>query len=375
MDLSFLRPLYEQPYETWASVYLDASHNTEEADREIALRWRAARTGLAGLGADAATLDALDTALANQPPLTGTQGLAVFGAGGRAVLMLATPTPPPTPLFSVDALPHAMPLVMRRGERVSWLRVTVDRTGADLDGATEGGVPRHVEVTGHHAYPIRKVKAGGWSEPRYQRSAEVNWDRNAKEIAQSVADLAAETGAEVIVVGGDAHATALLLEHLPVRWRERVVRSDSGSRAPGADPEPLAEATVIAIAERAEQHTGAALDHYASELGRHAAAGLGVPAIVAALARSQVDTGFHAYDAASTVELWAGPEATDLAMSADQLRFAGIAEPHRVRADAAILRALVGTDAGLVLVGPDETRLEGGWGALFRYVDPATVKA
>jgi hypothetical protein len=367
MDLSFLRPLYQNPHKQWASVYLDASHDTEEADREIALRWRAAREDLDAQGIDAATLDALDQAVAEQPPLTGRQGLALFGAGGQALLTLPTPAPPARTIARVDRLPHTMPLVVQRGEQVSWLRVTVDRTGADLDGATEGGVPRHASVEGPEQYPIRKAKPGGWSAPRYQRAAEVSWDRNAQEIAGSVADLAAATGAEVIVVGGDPHARSLLLEHLPTRWRERVVMTDAG-----ANPEALAEATATAVAERAEQHIHDALDRYASELGRDAAAGVGLSALVTALQRGQVDIAFHAYEAESTTELWAGPEATQLAHSPDQLRAAGVQDPYRVRAEAAIMRALVCTDAELVLVGPGEAKLEHAWGALFRYADAAT---
>src|SRR6185369_11964881 len=124
------------------------------------------------------------------------------------------------------------------------------------------------------------------------------------------------------------HARPLLVEHLPVRWRERVVLTDAGSRAPGADPEALAKATAIAVAERAEQHTRAALDRYGSELGRDAAAGVGVSALVTALQRSQVDVAFHAYESESTAELWAGPEPTQVAESIDQLRSLGVQHPY-----------------------------------------------
>jgi len=272
----------------------------------------------------------------------------------------------------VDRLPHAMPLVELRGEQVSWLRVTVDRTGADLEGATEGGVPRRAGVEGHEHYPIRKAKPGGWSSPRYQRAAEVTWDRNAEEIAQSVVDLAAATGAEVIVVGGDPHARPLLVEHLPVRWRERVVLTDTGSRAPGADPEALARATAIAVAERAEQHTRAALDRYGSELGRDAAAGIGLSALVTALQRSQVDVAFHAPGSPASAALWAGPEPTQVAESIDQLRSLGVQNPFRVPAEAAVLRALTGTDAELILLRPGEAKLGHAWGARLRYADAVT---
>jgi hypothetical protein len=50
----------------------------------------------------------------------------------------------------------------------------------------------------------------------------------------------------------------------------------------------------------------------------------------------------------------------------------GVQHPQRVRADAALLRALAATEANLVLVTPDEIDLDGGVGALLRYADAST---
>ena len=55
MNLDFIRPLYEHTG-PWASVYLDASRDTEDGARVVELRWRAAREQLAKAGADEATL-------------------------------------------------------------------------------------------------------------------------------------------------------------------------------------------------------------------------------------------------------------------------------------------------------------------------------
>ena len=360
--------------DSWCSAYLDASHDTEQAEREIALRWRAAREDLTEQGADARTLEAMDRAVTDHPRLTGQGGLAVFGSAGAVPLTVPLPSAPLVPTARVDLLPDTMPLVKQRGEHVSWLRVIVDHTGADLEGATAGGISRHREVVGEFTYPIRKVKPGGWSAPRYQRAAETNWERNATQVATGVAELAEAVGAEVIVVGGDPHARPLLVEHLPARWRDRVVLTDTGSRAAGADPEALDEATVVAIAERAEQHVRVALDRYESELGRGAAASTGLAGTVAALRRGQIDTEFVAFDVNAGAEIWIGPQPTDTALSADELRAAGVSDPQRVRADAAILRGLAATDAQLLLVDSREADLDDGLGALLRYDDPATVK-
>jgi hypothetical protein len=371
MDLSFLRPLYDRPG-PWASVYLDASHDTEDAARAVALRWRAAAERLTEQGADRPTVEALEAAVTGQPAGPGRCGLAAFAAGGEVVLLETLAQPPRTSLASVDALPHAMPLVAERGERIAWLRVLVDRTGADLAATAAGGVARTERVSGGNQYPIRKVSPGGWSQARYQREAETTWERNTAEVADAVARLAGQTGAEILVVAGDVHARQLLVEQLPERWQARVVLTDVGSRAPGADPAPLDEATASAVVDLAARHTADLIDRYQQQRGREEAAGRGLDSVVAALQRAQVDTVLLADDPSSTARLWVGPRPTDLAVTFDELRAMGVEQPQRVRADAALLRALAGTEANLVLVDPEQVDLDGGIGALLRYVDAAT---
>ena len=282
-----------------------------------------------------------------------------------------TPVPPAEVTAANAALPHVLPLVVLRGERVAWLRVVVDRTGADLLGATEGGVPRTAQVTGTWEYPIRKVKPGGWSQPRYQRSAENSWEHNAQEVADAVADLATTVEPEVLVIAGDVRARTLLIEHLPERWRRRVLHSEVGSRAPGADPEPLDAVTAAAVADLAARHRAETVDRFRAERGRDAAAGTGLGAAVAALQRGQVDT-LLAFGEPVDDPVWVGPEPTQLAMTADEVRAMGVAKPERVRADAALLRAATATEADLVLVSPGEVDLDAGVGALLRYVDAST---
>jgi hypothetical protein len=371
MDLSFLRPLYEAP-EPFASVYLDASRDTEDAGHATALRWRAAREQLADDGADDDTLAALDRAVADHRPHPGKYGLVLFAAGGRVRHTEVLAEPPRREIAAYGPLPHTMPLVVQRGERVPWVRVVVDRTGADLLGMTAGGVPRRGQVTGSQQFPIRKVAPGGWSQPRYQRAAETSWDRNAAEVAAVVAELAEQTGAEVLVVAGDVHARPLLVEHLPDRWLPRVVETDEGSRAAGADPQPLNEATAQAVLDRVRAHLDEVVDRFRTQRGRDGAAGSGLGAVVAALQRSQVDTLLLADDPSSTAELWIGRGPLELSLDPAQLRDLGVEQPQRARADAALVRALVATDARLVVVSPDEVELDGGVGALLRYADAGT---
>lgn len=376
MHLSFLRPLYERPG-PWASVYLDASQDTEQGPKEYELRWQAAADQLRDDGCDESTVEALERALRDRPSEPGRHGVAAFAAAGEVGLVEPMPAPPRAPGATFAPLPHAMPLVAQRGEQVPWLRVVVDHTGADLVGVTAGGVPRTDRVAGTE-YPVQKTQPGGWSQPRYQRAAEVSWERHAAEAAEAVAEMAAAIGAEVIVVAGDPQSRPLLVDHLPKLWQDRVVPTDAGSRAAGADPEPLDELTARAVAEVAAAHTVDVLDRYRQQRGREDAAGSGLNAVVAALQRGQVDTVLLIDDPSSTLSLWIGPEPIHLSLDADELKSMGVEQPQQVRADAAIVRAIAGTDASLILVDSgqlDPAELDdSGIGALLRYADASTPR-
>ncbi|BCB77266.1 Vms1/Ankzf1 family peptidyl-tRNA hydrolase [Phytohabitans flavus] len=376
MDLSFLRSLYAHPG-PWASAYLDATPDTEDAARAVRLRWRGLRESLAGQGASGGLLASMDRALDGAPAEPDRLGVALFcsEAAPDDVTVERLPTPPRADLARYGALPHAMPLVAQRGEEVGWLRVIADRAGGEVSvfdaggvRPSGGGVLRSETVRGTESYPIRKVKPGGWSQARYQREAETTWQRNTNDLAAATAHLADAMGPDVLVLGGDVRARQLLLEQLPKRWRDRAVVTDAGTRASGADPGPLDEATTVAVANVADQRTRDAVDRFAEQEGL----GNGLAAVVTALQREQVEAMLIVDDPSSTDQLWIGPEAPQLALDPAQLREMGVEEPIRVRADMALVRAIAGTGADLLLVGPDDADLTHGVGAILRYTDPTT---
>jgi len=366
MELSYLRPLFEKPG-PWASVYLDATRSEENADHEIDLRWRALRERLARKGAGEATMDAIQEAINGHPYRPGRYGLAVFATPGEAAVAEPMPAPPAAETAAYLPLPHAMPLVAQRGEEVPYVRVISDRTGGEVTGLTVDGVPRRERVRGHEKHPVHKVRAGGWSNPRYQRAAEETWKRNAGDVAAATAELAQSVGAEAVVVSGDVRAAEFVVEQLPRRWRDRVVEHH------GRGEEELDEVTLRAIAEIADRHARDAIDRYDTQRGSGTGS-TGLADVVTRLQRGQADTVLLVNDPTSTDKLWIGPGDPGLvAVDPEFLRESGVDEPVQVRADAALLRAIVGTDADLVLVEPAEVELEHGIGAILRYPDGNTA--
>ncbi len=98
------------------------------------------------------------------------------------------------------------------------------------------------------------------------------------------------------------------------------------------------------------QQTDQVLDEYARERGRGVAATEGLEATVAALQQAQVETLLLVDHPEADGEAWIGPGPTLLALSEQELRDLGVDNPERDRADAALVRALVGTDAAIAVL-------------------------
>jgi hypothetical protein len=94
--------------------------------------------------------------------------------------------------------------------------------------------------------------------------------------------------------------------------------------------------------------------------------------VVAALQRGQVDTVLLVDDPSSTAQLWIGPEPLQVSVDRGELEAMGVVDPQQIRADAALVRAIVCSDAALVFAAPDEVLADGGVAALLRYADAGT---
>jgi hypothetical protein len=233
MKLDFLHTAYalSPPY---VSLYLETARDTEHAAKAVDLRWRQARETLEAAGADAATLDAVAEVVTD--PGRAAPGRAVFAAGGRVGYTESLPVPP-RPIAEWSPLPRALPLLFLRDEPIAHLRVLVDRQGADISVC---GSRRHAMTVRGRDWPIQKVREGGWSEPRYQRSAVETWEANAKEVADVVA-----RQADVVLLNDP-------LEHGPpgTLWF---------GPAPTALGETEAEARDLGIADPTPEQAGAVL--------------------------------------------------------------------------------------------------------------------
>ena len=368
MDISFLNALYavSGPF---VSVHLETPHTSEDAPHIRELAWRAQREELAAAGADEKTLAAIDPIFDGE--LDEAEGHSVFAAGGRVLLDVPLDRKPRRTTSAYGPLPHVVPLLAALTGSVPHVVVLADRLGADLE--VFGDLGRLVaigEVEGRD-YPIERNKPGGWSQRRYQQRAENTWESNAKEVAETVSFFARGVGARVIIGAGDVRALQFLREHLDKDVDDLFVTLDTGGRAPGVDDEILRERIERLVAETAVREDLAIVEKFEEERGQHDRAVEGLADVVEALRRAQVETLVLDDDPSSTATLFAGPDPLLLAVAGQELRDLGISEIEEVRADAAIVRALVGSGGQLVIV-PGGTEVGGGIGAILRYADAST---
>jgi hypothetical protein len=362
MRLGSLRRLYEGTGD-YASVYLDASRATEDGVETVALRWRAARQHLSDAGADHATLNALGP-LVTDPARSGP-GVAAFASAGAVAFAASLPHPPLRGISRYARLPHLMPLLAQRPPQVPHLLVRADRSGGQIVAAR---VPDDVtkETIDGTGWPVHKTTVGGWSQDRYQRSAEEAWAENAKELAAAVTTAAAQIRAELIVVGGDTRARSLLLDHLGTPLRDVAVIVD---REVDAGSDVMTEAAEGAAQAREDQTTRQRLGDFRAELGRGLATE-GLAETLAALRDGQASDVFIADDPSSTDHAWIGPLPAQVAASETELRELGVDQVAEDRADAAIIRAAAATEAELHLIPDGEPPPRHGIGALLRYPLP-----
>lgn len=368
MDLGFLSHLYavDGPF---ATVYVDTTGAAEDAARQLELRWRRLRDELTTAGADEATVDAIGSVLRHDD--AGGDGQVVVAAHGRVLLDQRLPRPPRREIADWGPLPHVMPLVAQLADAIPYVVAVVDRTGADITAYGDLGEEATTrEATGDHDV-IRKVNPGGWSQRRFQNRAEDSWEANAKQVADQVTWIAGLVEPKTIVLAGDVRARTLLHESLPKHVAELVVEVDEGGRGAGASAESLQQRVDQLTAEAAARSALERIATFEEERGQHDRAVESLHATVEALRRAQVETVVLDDDPTSTLTLWVGAAPTMIAVDRQELVDLGVEDPQQVRADAAIVRALVATAADIVVV-PGGTTVADGVGAVLRYADAST---
>ena len=372
MDLHFLSDLNSTagPY---ATVYLDASHDTEDAARADALRWAAQRSDLAGQGADEATLAALDAAVEDGDAAVGRAGRALVAAGGRVLLDRHLPQPPAAPSATWGPAPDLLPLLLDAPEPLTAVVVRVEKAGGEILLAGPGERLERAETVRGTTENLHHTRGGGFNTWSMQRRVEQNWRDNVAELAGHVDAEVRRTGARVLVVAGDGQSRSLLRDALPERSAGIAVDVEHSGGRSGGDDQELQAAVTAAARDAVDAQRHAVLERLDQERGRpDGLAAVGLEPVLQALRAEQVDTLLLDGGVTRGGELWVGESASQLATDADRLRGLGSEPVGRLPVDAALLAAAAASGAAFEPLGGGRTGLVGkpvedGVAALLRY--------
>jgi hypothetical protein len=368
MDLAFLHPLYEHPG-PWASVYVDTSRHTEDTPHERQLTAQAMARQLADQGADEATCRAVRSAIEDLRHSSEPHGRALFARAGEVILDPPLARPPQGGDWAEWApLPRVTPLLELAGEDPVCVVAYVDRKGADFELRSALGREEAGSVTGRQ-WPVHRTSSVDWSERHFQLRVENTWEHNAAEIADALAVCQEETRADLLILVGDDRERRSVHERLPKRLHDLVVEAPHGigSRLLDEDVER-------ARAEHVRRRAAAELERFLA--ARHpddegrAGAVEGVPALVDAAREHRIDELLIRPDGPDAHrEVWIGEDPDQLAVRRTDLKILGEQHSWPARADDALIRSAVASDAAALAVSEQEAQEVpvGGLGALLRW--------
>jgi hypothetical protein len=365
----------------FATAYLEAVRPDASSSESVDLRWRALSEHLAEAGADAETIAAMTEAVeALAPGRVSARGLVLVASGGVLRLSDSAGSADGGDRARWAPLPDLGRYARAKVAARRQVLAVVDRSGADLlvrDVASSRY--RHVEG---RPQPLHKVRGGGWAHKRLQNTVdevnEVN-ERNAATVADEIARVVAQAKPAAIVLAGDVDARSRVYRHIPQALRERVTVTEHGTRSPGGNEELSAVMENVA-AEAEEREREELRNRLESGLTTDLAVGKTAD-VLAALRHSAVETLLYLTNedqAGSFVEdleteIAIGPEPTQLAMTADELRaiYTDDLEIVHDKLDAALLNAAAATDATVEVV--ETEHWTGPVAALLRFATPVTV--
>jgi len=349
MDTGRLRPLLTTPG-PFTSVYFEDSHDTEDADAQLELRWRGLREQLVELDVDESVIADIERAVMDLRPPIGRSGRAVVAGADGVVLNEHLLRPTATPIVRVSKLPYIVPIVEHGFEDLNYALVAVDHLGADIT------------IHDHGKLRTESVEAGdGDPQLRTEEAAR----KNMRAVADRVSELVDAGTAEAVFVVGEVRSRSDLRATLPDRVNALVVELQVGARHSGHDFNEVQQAIEDALLKRRLAVIDDAAQRFTAEVGRKsglAAEGLGP--VCSGLRQGAVDTLIIGEIGEETVV--ADDELTTVAPNAEVLSEQGAAAARTLRADEAL--PMFAISVGAALVRTDE-RISpaGGVGAVLRY--------
>ena len=352
----------------FVTVHVGAESAVEQAADRYDLAWKNVLKRLEEQGVPAPVREAIAGA---QGAHDEGEARLVVASVPEARVVLAEPvsTRPATDVVQVAPLPDLLPVVSDLSAQVPHVVVHADRTGADVEAFFDSTtVAEEVTVKGRTLH-LKKVQGGGWAHHRYQHRTENQWRENAKDIRDTVMQLAEQVGAELILGVGDERELTFVKEGLSQPWDAKWVELPGGRGADGSASlvqQRVRDAVSLHVAAESLQ----LLADYAQERGQAKRACDGLRDVVEALRKAQVQTLILTTDADTHSTLWYGEDPSQLGTTRAEVEALGATSPAEGPLLTVLLRAALATGADVKIVPSEsEQSPQSGLGALLRYAD------
>ncbi|OBF15420.1 hypothetical protein A5725_04280 [Mycobacterium kubicae] len=349
MDSQRFRPLLDAPG-PFVSIYFDDSHDTHDAEEQLALKWRAVREELEQQGADESVVSEIERAVTDLRPPVGRSGRAVVASSAGVLINEHLVRPPAATIVRVSELPYLVPILEVGYAQGNYVLAVVDHAGADLTVRNNGKLSS--ETVDGGGYPVHKAAGAenaGYGDPQLRTDEAAR--KNMRAVADRITELVDKTEADVVFVVGEVRSRSDLVSELPERVAQRTEELQVGARHSGHDFGEVQDAIESAFTKRQLAVLDDAAQRFTAEVGRDsglAAEGLGP--VCSALRQGAVETLIVGEIGDATVVADEG--LTTVAPNADVLSEQGAAPDKTLRADEAL--PLFAIQVGASLLRTDE---------------------
>ena len=358
----------------FVTVLVGAESAVERAADRYELAWKSMLQQLEQEGVAAPVREAISGARGEHAE---GEARLVIASVPEAKVVLSEPMSlrPPSDTVTISTLPDLLPVVDELTAHVPHIVVLADRHGAEVEARFDTDtVAQEVTVKGTELH-TSKVQGGGWSHRRYQHRAEEQWELNARAIAMTVTELAKHISAELIVAAGDGREISMVRDNLPENLKDKWVEVE-GTRGGDGNEDQVQQRVAAAVSLHVAAGTLELLADYAQERGQSKRACDGVPAVVEALRKAQVQTLLVTTDADQQATLWFGEDPTQLGVTRSDVESIGAAKAVEAPLVSVLLRAALATGADVQLVPHQSEQAPAeGVGAILRYTDDSTPTA
>jgi hypothetical protein len=330
----------------YASVYFDDSHDTEDANAQRDLKWRAMRGELERHDAASEVIDIVEQRIIGAAPASGRSGRGLIAGVDGILLEEHLIRPLEAPVVRYSSLPYVIPIVEHGARHPTYIVVTVDHAGGDVVLHREGKVLSDtVDGGGNPVHTASSAETPGYGDPQ-RRSMEAG-RKNLRAVAERLVHMVDSVAPEIVFVVGEVHSRADFGSTLEERVAQRVVELDVGARGSGFDEADLRHA----IEQELLKRRLTAMEHVAQQFSQAMGQGSGLATegadgVCAALRAGAVETLIIGDVGDLTVV--AGDDLLTVAPNANVLSELGTAANQTLRADEALPTVAIMTDAALI---------------------------